>query len=151
MNDLDLLRLAGRGYCCAQILVLLALGRLGRENPELVRAAQGLCSGLAGGGETCGALSGAALVLGMYAGRGTDGEEAHERLPLMLDELSEWFRESACAGRGTRCQDILDGPGSRPRGPDMLICGGLVEAAWGKILELLAEAEIDPDFPREFP
>lgn len=142
----ELLRMAGRGYCCSQMIVLLALRQQGTENPGLVRAAQGLCNGLGQSQETCGVLTGAALVLGLYAGKGSDAEEAHERLPLMLAELSDWFRDTACAGcGGTRCMDIM-GPDARP---DPAKCGDLLDAAWSKVLEILASESIDPTLPRE--
>jgi hypothetical protein len=40
-TSLRMARLAGAGFCCAQIFVLLALEDLGRANPDQVRAAQG--------------------------------------------------------------------------------------------------------------
>ena len=46
--DLDILRLGGQGYCCAQIVVLLALEMQGVENFGLVRAMAGLWPWLVG-------------------------------------------------------------------------------------------------------
>jgi len=37
-TSLRMMQLAGQGYCCSQILILLALEGMGRENPDLVRA-----------------------------------------------------------------------------------------------------------------
>lgn len=41
--DLDILRLAGQGYCCTQIVLQLALELQGRENPGLIRAVSAMC------------------------------------------------------------------------------------------------------------
>lgn len=148
MDDLDLmlLRLHGKGYNCSQILLLLALDMTGRENPDLVRAVGGLGNGLGGCGELCGVLTGATCLISYYAGKGADGETAHDRLPLMISELVEWFGSEACAGYpGMRCTDILgEGSGGRP---DAGRCGGLIATAWNKCLELLQENGIDPTQP----
>ncbi|WP_027366318.1 DVU_1555 family C-GCAxxG-C-C protein [Desulfocurvibacter africanus] len=148
MDDLDLtlMRLHGKGYNCSQILLLLALEMTGRENPDLVRAVGGLGNGLGGCGELCGVLTGSACLISYYAGKGADDETAHDRLPLMITELVEWFGTQACAGcAGIRCADIL-GEGSAGR-PDPGRCGGLIASAWSKSLELLQESGIDPTLP----
>ena len=143
----EVMRLGHAGYCCSQIMVRLALDLQGRENPELVRSMAGLCRGLAQGSQTCGALTGAACVLGLYAGKGTDGESEHERMALMLEELTDWFGCTACSGLpGVRCQDILGGP-DQP--PDPARCGGLVAEAWRKVVEILSENGFDPTEGRD--
>jgi hypothetical protein len=143
----DILRLAHAGYCCSQILMRLALDLQGRDDPDLVRAMAGLCRGLSQGSQTCGVLTGAACVLGLYAGKGVDGEAEHERLPVMLEELTDWFSQTACAGLpGVRCQDILGGP-DQP--PDTTRCGGLVADGWLKVVEILTENGLDPTEARD--
>ena len=149
MNDMEttLLRLSGKGYCCSQILVLLALELQGIDNPALVRAVSGLCNGLTLGSGTCGVLTGAACVLGLHAGKGRDEEQPDDRLPLMTTELSEWFAETACAGfPGIRCEDILGGPNQQP---DLNRCGGILVKTWARTLEILQEHGIDPTGTRE--
>ncbi len=149
MNDIEteLLRLSAQGYCCSQILILLALRLQHRENPDLVRAVSGLCNGVGQGAGTCGVLTGAACVLGLYAGKGIDADSADDRLPLMLAELSDWFQQSACPGcPGIRCEDILGGPA---QAPDLSRCGRLIAQAWNQILEILSAHGIDPMEPKE--
>lgn len=144
MNEIDaaILRLSGQGYCCSQILLRLALDMQGRDCPALIRAASGLCNGLGAGSGTCGALTGGACVLGLYAGKGEDGDEAHPRLALMLSELEEWFTHEACAEHpGIRCEDIL---GGQNRIPDMQVCGRLVTQTWHQVLNILQEQGCDP-------
>lgn len=146
MDDLSLtlLQLHAKGYNCSQILLLLGLDMTGRDNPDLVRAVGGLGTGM-GGGQTCGVLSGAVCLVSYYAGKGADGEHPHDRLPLMISELVDWFRNHACGGYGgIRCSDIL---GEDAGTPDTERCGGLIAQAWNKSLELLQDSGIDPTQP----
>ncbi len=138
--DLDILKLAGQGYCCSQIIIQMALDVQGVQNPGLIRAMSGLCEGITGSRGTCGALAGAAALLGYYAGKGSVDETENERLPLMLSELSQWF-EGHCSGSfgGIRCMDIV-GEGE----PDSAVCGGLISACYGRALTLLVENGFDP-------
>lgn len=138
--DIDILRLAGAGYCCSQIVMQLALEVEGRENPGLIRAMSGLCHGFPVMDGTCGALNGAACMLAYYAGKGRADEEESDRLPLMLSELGDWFKDYA-SGRfsGIKCSDIVvDGR------IDSTICGGLVSECYGKALTILVENGFDP-------
>jgi len=139
-QQLHLLELTQKGYSCSQILLLLALELQGKENPDLLRAMSGLTRGTAAGEGTCGTLTGAACLLGLYAGKGEDDELEHERLPGMLEELWEWFEESfgSCFG-GIRCREILaDGALETVR------CGPLVIETFRKVLEILAANGFDP-------
>lgn len=138
--DLDILRLHQQGFCCAQIVVQMALELQGVENSGLIRAMSGLCVGFSSPQGACGSLTGAACLLAYYAGKGRAGEEANDRLPLMLAELVEWFEEYATARfGGISCSAIVpDGK------PDAAICGGLVGECFGKVMTLLVENEIDP-------
>jgi C_GCAxxG_C_C family probable redox protein len=149
MNDptLEVVRFAGRGYCCSQILLLLALEAQELTNPPLVRAVGGLCMGIAGSGGACGILSGAACVLALYAGKGSDEEKADEKLPLMYAELTEWFEETV--GKrygGLTCTQIL---GEGPRRPDPGVCGRILVDTQKKVSEILIENGLDPAVSRE--
>jgi hypothetical protein len=143
--DLDILRLHTQGFCCAQIVVQMALEMQGVENPGLIRAMSGLCVGFSSPQGACGALTGAACLLAYYAGKGTAEEEASDRLPLMLSELTEWFEEYATERfGGINCSTIVpDGK------PDPSVCGGLVSECYGKVLTILLENDIDPGTPHE--
>ena len=140
-TGLQMMELAGRGYCCAQIMVLLALGEMGRENPDLVRAAGGLCNGLGDCSGPCGVLTGAALALGLHAGKGADAEEADERLPLMLEELRDWFAAATAQYGGISCGSIL---GRECGQPDQIRCGTLLSDATARVREILADNGFDP-------
>lgn len=138
--DIDILRLAAQGFCCSQIVLQLGLEMQGRENPELLRAVSALCHGSGAAGGSCGALSGAACLLGLHGGKGAPEEAEHDRYSLMLSELTDWFTDHCRADfNGISCTDIVaDGL------PDSEICGGLISACLLKAITLLQENGIDP-------
>ncbi|GBC59431.1 hypothetical protein DENIS_0370 [Desulfonema ishimotonii] len=144
MNDLlfRLIELSGKGYCCSQIMLILGLENQGKENPDLVRAMNGLCMGVASSGGTCGVFSGAACLLSLYAGKGADDETENEKLPLMLSALTDWFSETV-GGRygGIQCADII---GEGAAAPDTGRCGEIMTETYGRVLEILMENDIDP-------
>jgi hypothetical protein len=147
MNDIGfrIIQLAGKGYCCSQMLAIMALEIQGRENPDLVRAMAGLCMGAGNSGGVCGVFTGAACVLALYGAKGADAENEADKLPLMYAELSEWFEQNACGSYGgTTCSDII-GEDSRRPSPDR--CGRLLVDTWSRILEILLENGFDPANP----
>lgn len=137
-----MLQLAREGYGCSQILIRLVLDARGEDNPALVRAMAGLAYGCGGGRATCGTLTGGCCALALYAGKGRDGEEASERLMLMLQELSDWFgRHVGAACGGIACETIVGegGPAAAQQR-----CGTIVADTYAKVLEILAENGFDP-------
>jgi Putative redox-active protein (C_GCAxxG_C_C). len=149
---LEIVPLAGQGFCCSQILGLLALRAQGRENPELIRAMGGLCHGLGAckesGCGTCGILTGGACVLGLYFGKGRAEEFPLERADLAQAEFVDWFIErTARQYGGSACADILgEAAGGKP---DMSRCGTLLGESWAKLVEILAEHDLDVTLGRE--
>lgn len=138
--DLDIIRLAHGGYCCAQIIVQMALDLQGTTNAGLIRAMAGLCHGEMGTQGPCGAYGGAACLIAYYGGKGTLAQAGHERLPLMLGELADWFREYTTERfHGSNCSSII-GDGE----PDRAICGSLVAECYGRAMAILSVNGIDP-------
>lgn len=139
MDDLERIReLKSQGYFCSQILVQMALDLQGKENFDLVRAAHALAGGIGFNGLLCGALSGGAVMLGMYAGKGEPQDDADGRLDIMLGELVYWFKQEY-GPRGTNCDDILEG--RQENIP--LRCPGMVAAVYQKCKNLLVENGFD--------
>jgi C_GCAxxG_C_C family probable redox protein len=138
MNDefFRMVELAGHGFYCSQILLFLGLDAQGKENPDLIRAMSGLAGGLGFSGDTCGALTGGACLLGLYAGRGSAEEEEDPKLNLMVSELANWFTAEYSQLYGSiRCKDILaDDPRNQARR-----CPGLVSSTYDRVKSLLAE------------
>lgn len=133
MDSLYLFKLAAQGYCCSQILLILGLEAQGKENPDLVRAMQGLCGGLGRTGKTCGALTGGVCLLGLYAGRGTVAEKPDGQLNSMVNDLVTWFEEEY---NSTDCAGILDD--SLDTVTDYPVkCGKIVIGVYNKVQEIL--------------
>ncbi|MHC1698614.1 MAG: DVU_1555 family C-GCAxxG-C-C protein [Geobacteraceae bacterium] len=141
MDDMmfRMMELKSKGFYCSQIMMLLALEAQEKENPDLIRAMAGLAFGV-GIGEVCGALTGGACILSLYAGKGTDEDEEHFRLMGMLAELGEWFRE-IYGGQfgGISCDAISEDGALRNER-----CGAVVVATYQKVLELLIKNGFDP-------
>ncbi|MBN1261688.1 MAG: C_GCAxxG_C_C family protein [Anaerolineae bacterium] len=135
---MQIARYKQQGFYCSQILVLMGLEALGKEDSDLVRALHGLAVGL-GAGELCGALTGGAALLGLYAGRGQADELEDPRLNAMLKELVAWFNETYGAPfGGIRCAEILSGnPQNQVR------CGQMVRGVYEKVMALLVENDFD--------
>jgi C_GCAxxG_C_C family probable redox protein len=140
MDDIRfrMLELKQKGYCCAQIMLILALEAQGKTNDDLVRAAGGLCFGIGMSGEICGAFAGGACLISLYTGKGPEDEEVDMRLPSMMSELGQWFQEAMGESYGgIRCDDILS------RYPDKSVCGSIVAATFSKAVEILNAHGID--------
>ena len=140
MDEHELLRLRQQGFHCSQILLLQGLSQMGKNNPDLIRAMQGLAVGMGGAGEVCGALTGGACLLGLYAGNGVADLPEDERLSSMIRELVEWFKSEF--GRqfgGIRCEEILAGD-SRNKATR---CPLLVMGVLQKVNELLLDQGFD--------
>jgi C_GCAxxG_C_C family probable redox protein len=133
---LRMIQLAGQGFYCSQILLCMGLEAQGKSNPDLIRAMSGLAGGLGFTGDTCGALTGGACLLGLYAGRGTPEEQEDERLNLMVSDLVDWFSEEY--GKlygGIRCEIIL---GDDPRNRTAR-CPNMVLGVYEKVKTLVSE------------
>ena len=141
MDDIDqLMALRKQGFFCAQILMIMGLELQGKSNPELVRAMNALAGGIGFTGELCGALTGGACLLGVYAGKGTSDEEDDPRLMFMLEDLVKWFKsEYGQAYGGIQCEEILGGD-ARNMGAR---CSTMVLGVFQKVKELLVENGFD--------
>jgi hypothetical protein len=136
---LQLMRLKAKGFCCAQMILILALEAQGKTNADLVRSVGGLCFGINWSGEVCGALSGGVCLISLYAGKGSDEEAPNDRYMTMVGELVDWFRGAAHGEYGgTRCNEILE------RFPDRSVCGRIVMETYGKCMEILTAHGVDP-------
>ncbi len=142
---LQMLELAGQGFHCSQILLFLGLKAQGKSNPDLIRTMSGLAGGIGFCGETCGALTGGACLIALYAGRGTPEEEEHPKLNVMISDLVEWFtQEFSEAYGGIQCREIL---AEDPRNQSTR-CPDIVKRTYEKVKSLLMENDLDPSEAR---
>jgi C_GCAxxG_C_C family probable redox protein len=141
MSDMDTLRdYKSQGFFCSQILILQGLELMGKQNPDLVRAMHGLAGGLGFTGELCGALTGGAALLGLYAGKGTPDQTDDPRLIFMIEDLVKWFKaEYEGQYGGIRCEEILDGKSQNT----VVRCPIMISGVLQKAKELLVENGYD--------
>jgi len=134
-----MMKLHAKGYCCAQVILILALEAQGKINEDLVRSVGGLCFGINWSGEVCGALSGGACLISLYAGKGSDEEVPDSQCLSMVGELIEWFTIAADDEYGgTRCHEILE------KYPDRSVCSLIVADTYKKCMEILVAHGFDP-------
>ena len=119
--------------------MLLALETQGKENPDLIRAMGGLAHGSSFAGGICGTLTGAACLLGLYAGKGTDDEYEDERLKYMLKDLGDWFEQTIGSRYGGISCEVIVGDRTEIRQR----CGTIVAETYAKVMELLAASGYD--------
>lgn len=135
-----LMQLQKQGFFCSQILILQGLEQMGKSNPDLVRTMHGLAGGLGFSGELCGALTGGASLLGLYAGKGTREQPDDPRLMFMVEDLVKWFKgEYGQQFGGIRCEEILDGKSQN----QAIRCPLIVMGVQQKVNELLIENGYD--------
>ena len=134
-----MMELSYHGYYCSQVMVIMALEGRGESNPDLIRAMGGLANGCGHDSGTCGVLTGAACMLSLYAGKGTDDEHEDEILKYLLNDLTVWFEETV-GGRygGINCGTIVgDRTEVRQR------CGGIVAETYRYAVDLLVASGYD--------
>lgn len=151
MTDSQMLvmELGSKGYSCAQIVLAAALRYMGRDNPDLVRAAAGLAQGGGGSGELCGALNGGLCLLGLYAGKGADSELPDEKEQLLYGTLVEWFREAHAVNGKITCDAILGLEPGEACAMNQGICGNIVASVTDRAVGILLENGFDPTSGRE--
>ena len=136
----QLMVLRRQGFYCSQIILLQGLEMQGKENPDLVRAMHGLAGGLGFSGELCGAVTGGASLLGLYAGTGAPEQPEDPRLDFMIQDLVRWFKaEYGQPFGGIRCEEILAGDSSN----QVKRCPLMVMGVLQKVKELLVENGYD--------
>lgn len=140
MDEERMITLKHEGYYCSQILIILGLELQGKSDPDLVASMHGLAGGLGFTGELCGALSGGACLLGLYAGKRYPEELENPVLMFMIEDLVNWFkREFGVQYGGIRCEEILTGNTRN----QMMRCPLMVSGVFNKVKELLIENGFD--------
>lgn len=133
----QMFKLSNAGYCCAQIMMKMALDAQEKENDDLIRALNGLCMGIGSSQKTCGVLTGGIAVLGLYAGKGNDREFPKPGYSEMVDEFTEWFRDEFGS---TECADLIGVCSVKDYQTNQeyrLKCGDTLIKSYEKIREIL--------------
>jgi C_GCAxxG_C_C family probable redox protein len=137
MEDLERMsELKQKGFYCSQILILMGLELQGKTNPDLVKAVHGLAGGIGFNGEICGALTGGACLLGLYAGKGSPETEEDPRLDFMTEDLVKWFKTTEGEKYGGILCDEIVGKNARFQATR---CPLIVAETYQKVKDLLVE------------
>jgi C_GCAxxG_C_C family probable redox protein len=99
--------LFGQGYNCAQAVVFAFSDRLGSDGDAVLRIASGFGGGIGHRQETCGAVTGAIIVMGSRHGRALDEPKARTDATYAL--AGQFMcRFEACHGT-CKCRELLGG------------------------------------------
>ena len=105
------LELHGMKYNCAQAVACTLAPLIGADEELCFRAAEGLGGGMGGLTETCGAVSGAAMAIGLANSNGQDDRTSKQATYRIVRKLVSDFREQ---NGSTLCPELK---GSRPSSP----------------------------------
>jgi len=101
----DAVALHGRGCNCAQAVLCAFAHELGMEEQTALRVATGFGGGMGRMGSTCGAVTGAYMVLGLARGmRSPEERNNKEATYTLVREFADRFREKHGA---TGCRELL--------------------------------------------
>lgn len=136
-----------QGYSCSQSVLAAFAERFHLDRDQALRVAAAFGGGMSRAGETCGAVTGGLMALGLYAGS-TDPEDkaAKERTYALGQAFMARFR-ARFNDLDCRCLLGIDvsQPGgnqaARDQGLYTSICPGLVRGAAEIIEEILREQE----------
>ncbi|NDY70692.1 redox-active protein [Desulfobacter hydrogenophilus] len=133
MDNIEILKLKSKGYCCSQIMVQLVLDLADLENRELVNFARGLCMGSKLETGTCGILTAGLCILAMYAPQEPDLRAS------MQNDFKAFF--TTAAPKGIQCRQIAGAhyPNLNPE-----TCPALLAQAHEALMNILTEHEMDP-------
>jgi len=130
---------------CAQAVACFALLTLGADQ-ELVKAARYLGGGVAGTGETCGAVTGTALALGLRDMPVTD-KDSEETATRTREYLQGLLRDFTVEFGACRCNDLTGFDLSTPEGHDAFMASearGRCKDYVGWMCDQIAPLLLDP-------
>lgn len=105
VGDIAVKYFAG-GFNCAESVLLSLVQAMDIDTSDIPRIATGFGAGLGRYGETCGAVTGAIMALGLKFGRDTSGDiESRELTYSKIDKLMQAFHNEF---NTTRCKELID-------------------------------------------
>lgn len=96
-----------QGYNCAQAVVFAFSDQMGGDSDSALRIASGFGGGIAHRQETCGAVTGAVMVLGLLHGRAMG--EPKDRTDETYVRVQEFMRRFEARHGTCVCRDLLGG------------------------------------------
>jgi len=91
---------------CSQVLATVGLEKLGVDEPSVVKALGSFGGGIGGTGHVCGALVGAAAVIGMLYSRSSLEGKENPRMWAATKAVMQHFRELTGQFGGINCGQI---------------------------------------------
>jgi C_GCAxxG_C_C family probable redox protein len=91
------------GLYCAESVLLAVAQTMGVESPLIPRIASGMCGGMARTGGPCGAVTGAAMALGLFLGRDAPGGPTD----IVYDAVADLIESFAARHSATTCPALL--------------------------------------------
>jgi C_GCAxxG_C_C family probable redox protein len=91
---------------CSQVLAMVGLEKLGIEDPSVIKALGAFGGGIGGTGNICGALVGAASVIGSLYSRSSLEEKENPRMWAATKAVMKNFEELVAAHGGINCCQI---------------------------------------------
>ena len=146
MSDVErAVRHFGDGFACSQAVLAAYGGRFGLPREIALKLGEGFAGGMAGLGRTCGAVTGAILVLGLAHGR-TRADDGAAKLAT-AESVRRLVSGFEARHGSITCRDLLgcdiDTPDklqlARDRGLFRTVCPAFVQSAATILDELLAE------------
>jgi C_GCAxxG_C_C family probable redox protein len=101
------------GFNCSQAVVSVFAGDLGLDEEAALRIAAGFGGGMGRMAETCGAVTGAIMVLGLRHGTATTDRESKERT---YQQVAEFVRRFKARNGTVICRELLGCDLSTPEG-----------------------------------
>ena len=88
---------------CSQVIATVGLEKLGVEAPEVIKALGSFGGGIGGTGNICGALVGAASVIGTLYSRSSLEEKENPRMWNATKQVMRHFEEMTARHGGINC------------------------------------------------
>lgn len=122
-----------QGMSCSQAILSTYGQELGIDKKTALMISAPFGGGMARMGETCGAVTGAFMVLGLkYA----TGKDAKEKLYALINEFAKRFAAQNCS---IRCKELLGYDMSTPEGMKAIKENKLFETICPKLVQDAAE------------
>lgn len=132
------------GYSCSQSVLMAFAPRFGMPEKQAALVASAFGGGMARHGWTCGAVSGALMVMGLHAGHATaedtaTKEELYSRVQALVARFEERHGATACRQLvGANMLDPAERQAASDRGVFTTLCPQLVRTAATLVAEALA-------------
>jgi len=93
------------GYNCAQSVLSAFTKQLNIDDKIALKLSSGFGAGMGRTQGSCGALTGAYMVLGLKYGKSYPDDVTNEKLAALIQDLTQKFEEEHCF---TNCKDLLN-------------------------------------------